>query len=185
MTAPTETADAILDAAQRMVQTVGYNGLSFRDVAAAVGITSASVHYHFPSKARLGAALVRRYTDRLTAHLAALDAQDQKPAAAIGAYLGAMRMTLAPAGRMCLGGMLAAEIDALPAEVQIEVQRFIEANLACLRTILGRAGAPPARAPAVFAALEGAMLTARGLRDPAAFDAIVEVLTAAGLLPAQ
>ena len=54
----------ILDAAETMIQSQGYNGFSFREIADQVGIKSASVHYHFPTKADLGAAVARRYTDR-------------------------------------------------------------------------------------------------------------------------
>lgn len=35
---------------RKMMQTRGYNGLSFRELAKEVGIKSASIHYHFPTK---------------------------------------------------------------------------------------------------------------------------------------
>lgn len=38
--------DDILDVAQRLLQTRGYNGFSYMDVAGAVGIRSASLHRH-------------------------------------------------------------------------------------------------------------------------------------------
>jgi AcrR family transcriptional regulator len=44
----------------------GYDGFSFRELAADVGVKSASVHHHFPTKAILGAGVARRYTDRFT-----------------------------------------------------------------------------------------------------------------------
>ncbi|MDF2795086.1 MAG: transcriptional regulator, TetR family [Pseudomonas orientalis] len=52
-----------MTAARKMVQTRGYNGLSFRELAKEVGIKSASIHYHFPTKGDLGAALAKRYTE--------------------------------------------------------------------------------------------------------------------------
>ena len=54
----------ILDAAERAIRDRGYNAVSFRDLAAAVGVKSASVHHHFPTKADLGAAVARRYAER-------------------------------------------------------------------------------------------------------------------------
>ena len=51
----------ILDVAERLIQTRGFNGFSYADVSAAVGITKASLHYHFPSKGDLGLSLIRRY----------------------------------------------------------------------------------------------------------------------------
>lgn len=43
--APTAAARAILDAAQGLAQTRGYNGFSYADVAAQLGVTKASLHY--------------------------------------------------------------------------------------------------------------------------------------------
>lgn len=54
----------ILDAAEKRARTGGYNGFSFRDIAEDVGIKSASVHYHFPTKDDLAEAMVDRYTKR-------------------------------------------------------------------------------------------------------------------------
>ena len=46
-----------MTAARAMVQARGYNSLSFRELAKEIGIKSASVHYYFPTKGDLGAAL--------------------------------------------------------------------------------------------------------------------------------
>lgn len=54
--------EALMAAAKATVQARGYNALSFRELAKEVGIKSASVHYHFPTKGDLGAALARRHT---------------------------------------------------------------------------------------------------------------------------
>ena len=40
-------------------------GFSFRDLAAEIGIKSASVHHHFPTKAGMAAAVARRCGERL------------------------------------------------------------------------------------------------------------------------
>src|SRR5829696_2811940 len=69
------TASRILDEAERLAQTRGYNGFSYADVATVVGTTKAALHYHFPSKAELGRALVDRYTERFLAALDAIEAR--------------------------------------------------------------------------------------------------------------
>ncbi len=184
-------ASTILDAAERITQTVGYNGLSFRDVAAAVGIKSASVHYHFPTKGKLGAILARRYTDRLIGQLDQIDIAGGGATAAFDAYLAGIQSALEQDGRMCLGGILAAEADAVPDEVRAEVRRFIALNVSWLSRVIGAAtGAPPedatvqSQARAVFAALEGAMLIARGTGDAASFSDMAAQFRRAGLIPA-
>ena len=179
----TPTANAILKVAEQMTQTVGYNGLSFRDIAAAVGIKSASVHYHFPTKGSLGAALARRYTDRLIEHLTEVNARASHPASALAAYVAVFRTTLEKDGRMCLCGILAAESDAIPEEVRAEVRRFVDLNVQWISATIERAmgsvslgAAAQDHAKALFAALEGAMLVARGTGDIASFDVIVAQL---------
>lgn len=187
------TTVTILDAAERITQAVGYNGLSFRDVAAAAGIRSASVHYHFPTKGQLGAALARRYADRLVEHLREAEAQGLDARQLLEKYVAVFRSNLEHDGKMCLCGMLAAEIDAIPAEVRAEVRRFIELNVNWLSTVLAKAASQTAadatsfrnRAQALFGALEGAMLVARAMGDVAVFDAIALELQRAGLMAAH
>ncbi len=50
------TSQQILDIAQRLVQTRGFNDFSYADIASALNISKASLHYHFASKAKLGVA---------------------------------------------------------------------------------------------------------------------------------
>ena len=45
-TAAVDTAVRILDAAEQLVRERGFNGFSYANVAAELGLTSASVHYH-------------------------------------------------------------------------------------------------------------------------------------------
>ena len=59
------TATRILDVAERLAQVRGFNGFSYADIAAEVGITKAALHYHFASKADLGEALISRYGDQV------------------------------------------------------------------------------------------------------------------------
>jgi len=51
----------------------GYNNFSFREIANEVGIKSARVHYHFPTKADLGAELAHQYTDAFLGALGDFD----------------------------------------------------------------------------------------------------------------
>ena len=55
------TAERLMDLAEARIREAGYGGFSFRDLAAEIGIKSASVHHHFPTKAGMAAAVVRRY----------------------------------------------------------------------------------------------------------------------------
>src|SRR5271165_2916395 len=74
-----DTATAILDIAERLVQSRGFNGFSYADIASELGITKASLHYHFPGKAELGESLIRRYSARFGEALVEIDGR-QAPA---------------------------------------------------------------------------------------------------------
>ena len=69
------TASRILDSAEHLVQSRGYNAFSYADVAAELHITKAALHYHFAGKAELGEALLRRYAERFAEALDAIDAE--------------------------------------------------------------------------------------------------------------
>src|SRR5271167_853168 len=80
------TRTRILDVAERLVQVRGFNGFSYADVAAELSLTKASLHYHFPSKAELGEALIARYAERFARALADIDANLTHPPAKLDAY---------------------------------------------------------------------------------------------------
>jgi TetR/AcrR family transcriptional regulator, transcriptional repressor for nem operon len=184
-----DTKQVIMDAARAMVQARGYNGLSFRDLAKEVGVKSASVHYHFPTKGDLGAALARRYADEAIEIFDGFLEASQDVGACLRMYTDVFRSALSNDNRMCLCGIMAAEHDDLPAEVRAEVDRFTDVNIRWLVKLLSRGkkkaatGAIEQRALAIFAAVEGAQLVARGRGDIAVYDQAIEAYRAAGLLP--
>ena len=69
-------AAEILEVTRRLIMERGYNGFSFRDIAARVGIKSASIHYHFATKADLAEAALKAYREDCAEKLAALDKGD-------------------------------------------------------------------------------------------------------------
>lgn len=173
-----DTRQQIMDLARSTVQAHGYGGLSFRELAKAIGIKSASIHYHFPAKADLGAALVRDYCAHAEADLAAISAATGDPAERLRSYAAIFRKALENGNRLCLAGFLAAERNDLPEGVQREVEAFIALNVAWLTDVSGNVD----RARAIYAAIAGAQLTAHGSGDPGVYDAIVESYRAAGLI---
>ena len=181
--------EAILTAARKSAQARGYNGLNFRDLAKAVGIKSASVHYHFPTKADLGAAIARRYTEDSAAALEDLLSADPDPASCLRRYPDTFRKALETHNRLCLCSFMAAEHDDLPAAVRKEVRAFADVHVAWLSRVLSAAGVvrpgdSEERARAIFAAIAGAQLIARSRADLPLYDALIANYRVAGLLPA-
>jgi TetR/AcrR family transcriptional repressor of nem operon len=185
-TSASGTRARILDAAERLVQTRGFNGFSYADVASELGLTKASLHYHFQGKAELGEALVARYAERFGAELARLDAEGITPVAKLAAY-AALYADVLRQDRMCLCGMLAAEYETLPPLMRDAILRFFDDNQGWLRQVMeaGRAdhsmrfdGTAEAGAQTLLGGLEGAMLVARPYRDVSRFEAVATHLIA-------
>src|ERR1043165_9848588 len=83
---PVDTATQILDAAERLAQSRGFNGFRYADVAAELGLTKAALHYHFAGKAELGEALIVRYSEHFIEALEALDASAMGAPAKLEGY---------------------------------------------------------------------------------------------------
>ena len=163
------TAGQILDVAERLAQTRGFNGFSYADVASELGLTKASLHYHYPTKADLGRALIDRYAANFSAALAGIDQSGVPPSAQLRRY-AAIYAEVLRAGRICLCGMLAAEYTTLPASMQEAIRGFFDLNERWLARVLesGRNGGTlrfdgraEDAARVITSALEGAMLLAR------------------------
>jgi TetR/AcrR family transcriptional repressor of nem operon len=181
--------EAILAAARRTAQAHGYSGLNFRDLADDVGIKAASIYYHFPSKADLGAAVARRYWEDSAAALEALLAESSDPVRCLRQYPDTFRKSLENDNRMCLCSFMAAEYEDLPEPVKKEVQTFADVNVAWLSRVLSAATGVSSeeserRARAIFAAVAGAQLIARSRSDISLFDALIDSYCVTGLLPA-
>src|SRR5258708_36225555 len=81
-----DTATQIMDGAERLAQSRGFNGFSYADIAAELHLTRAALHYHFAGKAELGEALIGRYSARFAAALEDLDTTASGAPAKLEAY---------------------------------------------------------------------------------------------------
>jgi TetR/AcrR family transcriptional regulator, transcriptional repressor for nem operon len=184
-----DTKGRILAVARRMVQAHGYNALSIREVATEVGIKGPAVHHHYPTKGDLGAALARQYSDDALAYLDGLLERQKSERTQFDDYIKIFRAALENDNRMCLSGILAAEHHDLPDAVKVEVERFMDINVEWLTRLLSLDAerkdkkANKARAMAIFAAVEGAQLIARGRADIRIFDETLRAYRTNGLIP--
>jgi TetR/AcrR family transcriptional repressor of nem operon len=185
--APAATAGLILDVAERLVQTRGYNGFSYADISAALRIRNASVHYHFPSKTDLGRRLVARYRETFMAALAGLERESGDARRRLRAYVGLWTGVLRDRERMCLCGMMAADIATLPKSVRTEIKHFFDENEKWLVRVLSAgqkartlrlAGTPEVEARLLTMGLEGAMLVSRSYGEIRRFEEIAARLLA-------
>ena len=184
------TSQQVLDVAERLVQVRGFNAFSYADVATELGITNASLHYHFPGKAALGQALITRYAERFLQTLEQIDTEAEDAPSKLTAYADLYADTLR-GQRMCLCGMLAADYQTLPKPMADAVVKFFDDNERWLERVLeqGRTdntlkldGSAVDTARLIIGGLEGAMLVARPYGDLARFEntALALLATLAG-----
>lgn len=162
--------EAILNVAEKLIRSHGYSGFSFREVATEVGIKSASVHYHFPTKPDLAAAVAKRYRERFADAVNTAEKSGEKR---IDAWRNLFHKALKADGLMCLCGILAAEGNSLPEQVAAEAHAFLELGIASLNE------ASPGRGTQILSQLEGAMLIARSTGNPDVFEDATANLKAA------
>jgi len=176
-------AAEIIACAQTLLGTGGYNGFSYADISESVGISKASVHHHFPSKADLVQTVVRRYREEGRKGLAALESQVSDPLAQLQAYTGYWEACIRDgSSSFCVCAMLAAELPAIPGQVAEEVRGHFRDLAAWLASVLAKGAAtgvfrlragPEPEAMALMATVHGAMLSARAYGDPQVFATIV------------
>ena len=173
--------DEILDVAEAMIRNAGFNAFSTRDVANAVGIKSASVHYHFPTKADMGVAVTERYTSRFLEQLGDPGRFKSGAREVVALYVNSFRETLARDDKLCLCAVLGAEIGGLPPELGSHTRIFFDRNLAWLRKALaGSSNMSAAEANAfavhILAALEGGMILSKSLGKEKLFENVAAML---------
>jgi TetR/AcrR family transcriptional repressor of nem operon len=129
------TKNDILDSAQELIQTRGYNGFSYADISTIVGVRKASIHHHFPSKTDLAIEVIRRYNDTFNACLLNIMAEKKSWLDKIRAYIKLYGNVLHD-DKLCLCGMMASDIETLPIELKMEIRHFFSDNVAWLSKIL-------------------------------------------------
>ena len=119
----TDTREALILAAIEAIETVGFPAMSFRDLADTIGIKSASIHYHFPSKADLGLAVIHHLEQQALGMFAELEREHADVAARFRAKVSYTKAFAANHDRMCAWGSMLSDYGALPDPVRIELTR--------------------------------------------------------------
>lgn len=179
---PLDNRSKILNAAQHMLQTRGFNAFSYRDLAAEVDIKSSSVHYHFPTKEDLAVALLEKYSKAIQIRLATLNRGGSDPLVRIRNFLTWFEDIGSVDGRVCIAGMLASDFATLTPKLQEEVRetyQMIERWFAVqieLALDEGSSSDAARMAEFVMAVVQGALFGSRVFNRPSRIsDAIVMI----------
>lgn len=170
-----DTKRQIQDVAERLIIQGGYNAFSFRAIAEEIGIKSASVHYHFPTKANLASAILARYTLLFSEQLPNPNNEKVNASLLLNGFIDGFKAKVVDQRNMSLCTMLTADKRILPEEVSAELAAFYNVKLAWLTQVFMRLEQVTEDqalilASQLLASLHGASVLVQGTNQPDFFD---------------
>lgn len=169
------TKSKIQDVAEGFIIKGGYDSFSFRDIAEAVGIKSASVHYHYPTKGDLVAAVMARYVTHFSSQLPDPLSVELNPIEMLHGFIDGFKVKVVDQGNMSLCTMLTWNKSVLPSVVCEELASFYNIILEWLTKVFMRLDSvndenAQLKAHQLFACLHGASILAQGTNNAQCFD---------------
>ena len=115
------TRDTIIQIADDLIRDKGYNAFSFYDISKAIGIKTASIHYHFPTKTDLSIALIKEHHSRLEKLKKYV--ADKSPFEKMEGFLS-IYVRIQEEKKVCLVGSLATDLHTVDERTKQELQSF-------------------------------------------------------------
>ena len=174
----TNTKEQILETAEKLTKSLGFDGFSFRDISKEVGVKTSSIHYHFATKESLSESLIERYAAGFVAMLEKIDSENISGYSKIKQLFTALLSASGDERNLCLCGMLSANVNAIPQKakelldtffhrMERWVEKVIEEGIedgSIHKSVRARSAAAE-----IVALMEGAMLLARVRKNPSYF----------------
>jgi AcrR family transcriptional regulator len=164
------TKERILEIAEHLIMSRGYNGFSYKDIATELKVKNAAIHYHYPSKADLGVAVIRCARSRVNKWHKMILNQEASPLDMLNRYFETYLNYLNSGEYVCLGGALETDFHTFPADMQNEIKKYASELIQWMAAILstGRekklfsfSSAPEDKAIFILSSVKGALQTAR------------------------
>jgi TetR/AcrR family transcriptional repressor of nem operon len=179
-----ETANLILQTAQKLIVERGYFAFSYADIAQTVAIRKPSIHHHFPTKAALVVEVLKRYREQPAHTTAALDHKFYSPLDRLRSVVQHWETCIKDQSEsFCVATLLAAELPVLPQEVGAEVRHYFDDLGEWLESTFAegrRTGclfyhdAPQVEAQSFIVLFHGAMLSARAYGDCGVYQDVTQ-----------
>jgi TetR/AcrR family transcriptional repressor of nem operon len=166
-----DTAAQIVEVANGLMIERGYAAFSYADISERIAITKAGIHHHFPAKAGLAVAVLKRHREKFEQSTRYLDSKVSDPLSRLQAYVQYWENCIRDRTvSICVAALMSAELPSLPEAVQAEVHLYFASLGTWLEKTL-QAGVdshvidiietPANEAQVLMAAVHGAMLSAR------------------------
>lgn len=175
-----DTKQHILRLGEELIRLRGYNAFSYQDISQPLGIRNAAVHYHYPAKEQLAAAIVRDAREQFDKLVAMMQAKNMTEQQQFDRFLKIYTDSLKE-NKICLPASLGSDFLTLAPAIQEEVTALVETILSWLTTLLksGRSKnvfsflvEPRTKALMILTSLMAGLQIAR-ITSPADFQAIV------------
>jgi AcrR family transcriptional regulator len=176
-----DTKDKIVDLADQLIKTKGFNAFSYKDISDPLAIKNAAIHYHFPNKADLGMAVLEQEFTLLNTGIANWESlpEDEQLRHLIASFENKCSSHMA-----CIMGSLSPDYNTLPTNMQERLREFSAAVIKwvtqCLhngrqKAIFSFKGAPEDRALMIVSNLLASLLLSRVMGE-SAFEKISKQL---------
>lgn len=113
--------EEIIQLADSLIKQKGYNAFSFYEISDKVGIRTASIHYHFPTKSDLGVAVIELYIANLNGLNESL--RRKSPIEKLDKFFS-IYSNIQKEKKVCLIGSLATDFNTLDCKVQDKLKEF-------------------------------------------------------------
>lgn len=127
------TREVIIDKADQFIRNKGYNAFSFKDISNDIGIKTASIHYHFPTKTDLGVATIKEHIARY--ETLKKQVANASPLTKLEAFL-AIQTQIKHENKICIVGSLATDLNTLDESIKTELQIFAQLVIEWITEIL-------------------------------------------------
>lgn len=128
-----DTRTEIVQLGDALIRKRGYNAFSFSDIAKQLGIKTASVHYHFPTKTSLGIAVITE--NRAWVHQLMQRTATDTPLTRLHSFLDIYSKAIGQ-HKICVVGSLATDFHTCDPEIRTALQVLADDILAWVIDIL-------------------------------------------------
>ncbi len=127
------TKQIIIETADHLIRSNGFNAFSFSDISDKIGIKTSSIHYHFPSKSDLGVATIKEHIRRFEALKSEL--KNKSPLIKLKGFL-AIYSQVNSENKVCLVGSLATDLNTVDEAIKKELKIFAALVLEWMTQVL-------------------------------------------------
>jgi TetR/AcrR family transcriptional repressor of nem operon len=128
----------IMDIAEHLIMSRGFNRFSYKDISTEMNVKNAAIHYHFPSKSDLGVAVIRRAQARFRKWNGMVIQKAVSPVDMLNVFFETFADYLNSGEYICLAGALETDFNTFSKEMQNEIRAYAADMLNWIRNLLER-----------------------------------------------